>query len=113
MVLLLKVLDDCYLNEFGCALSEDNHIVQDPLMLNPCRHYVCKDCLNRTNINLIKCRFCSGFTKRDLVSGDGCSIIRDSIKLNIEKFFVVIQNQMNKARNIFLGMLILTLFNFK
>ncbi len=37
------------LDEFRCALSDDNHFLINPIQLSKCGHSVCKDCLPKSS----------------------------------------------------------------
>jgi hypothetical protein len=61
------------LDEFRCALSDDNHFLINPITLSKCGHSVCKDCLpNDTKSQSIKCKKCG------LITGDVLSEIQVS-----------------------------------
>jgi hypothetical protein len=50
------------LDEFRCALSDDNHFLINSIQLSKCGHSVCKDCLpNDTKVQSIKCKTCGIF----------------------------------------------------
>ena len=55
------------LKQMICCLSEDNHILCEPIMIRNCGGHACKLCINRklVSIDSIKCFYCNKEHKRD------------------------------------------------
>ena len=57
--------DDNFL-ELICALSDDSHFSQEPLILTACSHSCCTKCVIKEASTQIKCKICGVQTDRDL-----------------------------------------------
>jgi hypothetical protein len=82
------------LDEFKCALSDDNHFLIDPIPLYKCGHSVCKDCLpNNTKVQSIECKKC-GMITEDVFSEIPVSKgLKQALKLCLGNIFEVIESQ--------------------
>jgi hypothetical protein len=96
------ILNDDY-EEYICALSNDQHIINDPLVLS-CGHNICKECLEKIGLESILCKICCEQTKRNLISDEKTKFIKESIQLNIESFLKIINKKMIESVSLLSGM---------
>jgi hypothetical protein len=79
------------LTEFICALSDDKHYVQEPILLTSCSHCACKNCLNIET--KLKCKVCGVETKRNSRNDKVSRVVMDRIKCSLDKLFVELEEQ--------------------
>jgi hypothetical protein len=85
------------LDEFRCALSEDNHFLINPITLSKCGHSVCKDCL--PNVQSIECKKC-GMITEDVFSKISVSKgFKQAIKLCLGNIFELIESELKSKLN--------------
>ena len=59
---------DALLNQIKCCLSNDGHILIDPVVLK-CKGNACKECLSDSKEEAIHCYSCNGkHQKKDLIN---------------------------------------------
>ena len=88
------------LEEFRCALSEDNHFLINPIPLSKCGHSVCKNCLpNDSKVQLIECKKC-GMITEDIFSEIPVSkSFKQALKLCVGNIFELIEKQTSSKLN--------------
>ena len=74
------------LDEFKCALSDDQHFFIDPIPLIKCGHYVCKECIKETE-NKAKCKTCGITTDFDFSTAQVSKALKQSMKLLFAHIF--------------------------
>ena len=88
------------LDEFRCALSDDNHFLINSIQLSKCGHSVCKDCLpNDTKVQSIKCKTCGMITEdlfSEILVSDG---FKESLKFCLGNIFELIEKQTRSKLN--------------
>ena len=88
------------LDEFRCALSDDNHFLINPIPLSKCGHSVCKDCLpNDTKVHSIECKIC-GIITEDVFSEISVSKgLKQALKFCLGNIFELIEKQTRSKLN--------------
>jgi hypothetical protein len=88
------------LDEFRCALSNDNHFLINPITLSKCGHSVCKNCLpNNTKVQSIKCKTC-GMITEDIFSEFSVSKgLKQALKLCLGNIFELIESETKSKLN--------------
>jgi hypothetical protein len=88
------------LNEFRCALSDDNHFLINPITLSKCGHSVCKDCLpNDSNVQSIKCKKCGVITEDVFSKISVPKGFKEALKLCLGNIFELIEKQTSSKLN--------------
>jgi hypothetical protein len=96
------------LDEFECALSEENqHFLIEPILLINCGHSACKSCISNKNTDLIKCNTCSVVTEIDLKSAKVSAALKKAIKYLYESMFRLTEKEifskLNHFKSIFIS----------
>jgi hypothetical protein len=88
------------LDEFRCALSDDNHFLINPIPLSKCGHSVYKNCLpNDPKVQSIKCNTC-GMITDDVFSEISVSEgFKQGLKLYLGNIFELIESQTSSKLN--------------
>jgi hypothetical protein len=88
------------LDEFKCALSDDNHFLINPITLSKCGHSVCKNCLlNDSKVQSIICKTC-GMKTEDLFSEiPGPEGFKEALKLCLGNIFDLIESETKSKLN--------------
>jgi len=88
------------LDEFRCALSDDNHFLINPIPLSKCGHSVCKDCLpNDTKVHSIECKIC-GIITEDVFSEISVSkVLKHALKFCLGNIFELIESETSSKLN--------------
>jgi hypothetical protein len=88
------------LDEFRCALSDDNHFLINPIPLSKCGHSVCKDCLpNDTKVHSIECKIC-GIITEDVFSEISVSKgLKQALKFCLGNIFELIESETSSKLN--------------
>jgi hypothetical protein len=96
----LKMDSTEILDEFRCALSDDNHFLINPIPLSKCGHSVCKNCLpNDTKVQSIKCKIC-GIITEDVFSEISVSKgLKQALKLCLGNIFELIESETSSKLN--------------
>ena len=82
------------LDEFRCALSDDNHFLINPIQLSKCGHSVCKDCLpNDTKVHSIECKKCGVITKDVFSEIPVSKGFKEALKLCLGNIFELIESE--------------------
>ena len=64
----MPIPEDLY-KQMLCCLSEDHHIVFDPILITLCNGHACKTCINNIHSETVQCLYCEKeHKKRDLLS---------------------------------------------
>jgi hypothetical protein len=88
------------LDEFKCALSDDNHFLINPIPLYKCGHSVCKNCLpNDTKVQSIKCKKCGMITEdifREIPVSKG---FKEALKFCLVNIFELIESETSSKFN--------------
>ena len=80
---------DCSEKDLICALEclNDEHIVESPISLPKCKHYVCKSCLKSLNSGPITCFLCSTVSNEVPIieSAEGVEALQRLLPILFEK----------------------------
>ena len=80
---------DCSEKNLICALEclNDEHIVESPVSLPKCKHYVCKSCLKSLNSAPITCSICSTVSDEVPIieSAEGVEAVQRLLPILFEK----------------------------
>ena len=95
--------DDNFL-ELICALSDDCHFSQEPLILTNCSHSCCKQCVLKEESTQIKCKICGIQTDRDLRNDKVSLALKRMINLCLNSLLSSIHKNMEFKINDFKGM---------
>jgi hypothetical protein len=88
------------LQEFRCALSDDNHFLINPIPLSKCGHSVCKNCLpNDTKVQSIRCKICLMITEDDFSEIQVPKGFKQALKLCLGNIFELIEKQTSSKLN--------------
>ena len=88
------------LDEFRCALSDDNHFLINPIPLSKCGHSVCKHCLpNDTKVQSIKCKKCGVITGDDFNEILVSKGFKQALKFCLGNIFEFIETKMSSKLN--------------
>ena len=88
------------LDEFRCAISDDNHFLINPIPLSKCGHSVCKDCLpNDTKVHSIKCNKCGMITEDVLSEIPVSKGFKQALKLCLSNIFELIESETKSKLN--------------
>ena len=88
------------LDEFRCALSDDNHFLINPITLSKCGHSVCKDCLpNDSKVQSIKCKKCGVITEDVFSKISVPKGFKEALKLCLGNIFELIEKQTSSKLN--------------
>ena len=84
---------------FKCALSNDDHVAQEPISLN-CGHCICKSCLLKSEYqNIITCKLCNQVTNRDLKNEKESTLVKSMIAHFLSQLFVELENKTSEGVN--------------
>jgi hypothetical protein len=89
--------------ELICALSDDKHFSQEPIVLTSCSHSVCKSCLIKEGKTKIRCEICGITTDRDLRNDKTSAGLKKMIKMCLNSLFSVLEKQMTEQIESFKG----------
>jgi hypothetical protein len=80
-------LPETILNQMRCCLSDDGHIVHEPILLK-CGLNACKKCVDNSAVSTLKCFGCnSTHEKTDLINAPISKCIESFIKLYLPNLF--------------------------
>ena len=88
------------LEEFRCALSDDNHFLINPIPLSKCGHSVCKNCLpNETEVQSIECKKCGIITEDIFSEIQVPKGFKQALKICLGNIFEFIEKQASSKLN--------------
>jgi len=88
------------LDEFRCALSDDNHFLINPIPLSKCGHSACKNCLpNETKVQSIECKKCGIITEDIFSEIQVPKIFKQALKLCLGNIFELIESETKSKLN--------------
>ncbi len=98
------------LDEFRCALSDDNHFLINPITLSKCGHSVCKDCLpNGSKVQSIECKKCGVVTEDYFSEIQVPKVLKQALKFCLGNIFELIEietksklNELKSIKNVYL-----------
>ena len=86
------MISDGTCSEFECALSDDKHFIQTPIILSSCGHSICKTCLPKDK-NAIKCKLCGEITDKDLSNDKEAISLKMLLNRNLKNLFEILKGQ--------------------
>lgn len=95
---MLKSNIDC-LNEFKCALAEDNHFLVYPIILY-CGHSICKTCLPN-NSSHVKCNMCGKLNESSKIQES--FLIKNLFSKYLNEMFETVKNSFQESVKIVQG----------
>lgn len=87
--------EDDNIFELICALSDDQHFSQDPLVLTTCPHTCCKKCAIKEVNTQFKCKICDVQTDRDIRNDKVSSALKRMIKISLNSLLNNIKSRMS------------------
>jgi hypothetical protein len=88
------MISDESLQDFQCALSDDQHYIIEPIPLVNCGHSVCKNCLPKGKVTEVKCKMCGVTTYHDDLNNVPVSRgLKQALKLYIGNIFAVLEKE--------------------
>jgi hypothetical protein len=88
------------LEEFRCALSDDNHFLINPITLSKCGHSFCKNCLpNDTKVQSIKCLKCGVITEDVFSEISVSKALKQALKFCLGNIYELIEKQTSSKLN--------------
>ena len=82
------------LKEIECCLSNDGHIVSEPVLF-VCGGNACKNCVNNLKENSNKCYSCDrNHDKKDLTNAPFNKLAETIIKMNLNDLFEIIDEKL-------------------
>lgn len=91
------MISDGTFEELECAVSDDRHFVNEPIILPACGHSLCRCCIPKTDAKIIKCKICNTITERDISNDKECLAAKKSIQRNLESLLKIIEKQAAKS----------------
>lgn len=83
--------------EFTCALSNDRHIVKEPIKLSNCNHVTCKMCLPVNRHKKVKCKFCDIEIERCLINDDVIESVTEMLKTRFKDLVVIFEKKIDNS----------------
>ena len=97
------MISDGSYDEFVCALSNDKHYMNKPVVLTDCGHAACRKCIPKEITEDSKCKICREKITRNLVNDKIPLGFNLYLKNSIENLTNVIerqtQHQINRLRS--------------
>ena len=81
------------IEEFQCAISDEQHFLTEPIPLSRCGHSVCKKCLPNENVKAIKCLICGLVTNQDFSKTEVSNISQKAIKIHFNELFGLLEKE--------------------
>jgi hypothetical protein len=85
--------------ELQCAVSDDKHLLTDPVSLRTCRHLVCKKCLNDNDFKSITCNVCSSINHESFDKIEISASSKQEIKRHLDEIFEILKTEANMKVN--------------
>ena len=97
------MISDGSYEELVCALSNDKHYLNQPILLTDCGHAACRNCLPKEITENAKCKICNQKINRNLENDKIPLGLHLYLKNSIEHLTNVIerqtQHQINRLRS--------------
>ena len=84
------------LKDLICGLSDDDHFVEEPIVLSGCGHCVCKTCL--PNGQSAKCK-CGAVIEKEISNFKVSVSTKRMIKLLLTQLFTEVENKFSSEIN--------------
>ena len=82
------------LKQMRCCLSDDGHIVHEPIALK-CGLYACKKCIDNSVVSTLKCLGCNGtHEKNDFINAEISKLVESIIKSFLPDLFQYLNEKM-------------------
>jgi hypothetical protein len=80
---------------FECAVSDEKHILQNPIELT-CNHFICQKCLLNPTRE-IKCKICGQVNRNDLSKSQISNEFQLRIRKNLHGLLVCLEEQITNS----------------
>ena len=87
-----------FLNELECKVSDDGHIVNDPICL-PCGYSACRRCYEIR-------KFCLDCKEEHVINKEQLKthkLIKDKVEKNIQELTIIVKEKLEKYSNSIIG----------
>ena len=92
------------LKQMRCCLSDDGHIVHEPIALN-CGLYACKKCIDNSVVSTLKCLGCNGtHEKYDFINAPISKCIEPFIQSFLPDLFQDLNEKLKSTCDLFKGL---------
>ena len=81
------------LEELKCASSDENHFAIEPISLAKCGHSICKKCIPKNNIHVIKCSLYGLLSVQDFSQFEVSKASQKLLKMCLEDVFKVLERE--------------------
>lgn len=86
------MISDGSFEEFICAFSNNNHYLNDPMILPDCKHSVCKNCI--VNSADLKCKVCDKLVTKKIEAKN--KDLKVLITKSANKLMKILEKQFNQ-----------------
>ena len=87
------------LDEFRCCLSDDKHLIIQPILLAKCGHSACKECFHKDNQKVVKCKKFEVVSEFDFTASQVSTALKISMKFLYEAMFQVLEKETSSKIN--------------
>ena len=87
------MLSEKNLEELQCAVSNQQHFLINPITLNKCGHSICKRCIPKKEITLVKCKICDIASFQDFKNTEISTTSQQAIKTCINGLFDILEKE--------------------
>jgi hypothetical protein len=89
--------DHDFSKDLQCAISHDQHFVEDPIVLE-CNDWACRECLLKQQNQLFQCRLCQKTVDKNVYTENNMKAFKTMFKLSLDKLFSMLDKKISIKR---------------
>ena len=90
-------IQESLLKTIKCCITKDEHIVLDPLLVNECQNYACKQCILDSKEENIYCYECKNKHEKTKFLNAPANIFAEIIKSSLNELFEYVDEKLKNS----------------